>query len=92
MEVTQGGYLFRYGDENDPKFLHKVSTLETEFAKYCGASHALATSSGTSALVWLMVGLVPDGESISIQPMPRLKQQRNSFVKFVNNYEKRQNR
>lgn len=25
MEVMEGGYLFRYGSENDPKFLHKVS-------------------------------------------------------------------
>ena len=36
VKVMQNGYLFRYGDENDPKFLHKVSTLEKEFAKYSG--------------------------------------------------------
>ena len=36
IEVMKGGYLFRYGSENDPKFLHKVSTLEKEFARYCG--------------------------------------------------------
>ena len=46
-EVMQSGYLFRYGNENDPKFLHKVSTFEKEFARYCGADYALATSSGT---------------------------------------------
>jgi dTDP-4-amino-4,6-dideoxygalactose transaminase len=51
MEVIQSGYLFRYGSENDPKFLHKVYTLEKEFAKYCGANFALATSSGTSSLL-----------------------------------------
>ena len=51
MEVMQSGYLFRYGDEKDPKFLRKVATLEKEFAAYCGAKYALATSSGTSSLI-----------------------------------------
>jgi dTDP-4-amino-4,6-dideoxygalactose transaminase len=57
MEVIQSGYLFRYGSENDPKFLHKVYTLEKEFAKYCGANFALATSSGTSSLLASLVAL-----------------------------------
>ncbi|MDP3442172.1 MAG: aminotransferase class I/II-fold pyridoxal phosphate-dependent enzyme, partial [Ignavibacteria bacterium] len=66
MEVMQSGYLFRYGSENDPKFLHKVSTLETEFAQYCGAKHALATSSGTSSLLVSLIalGLKPGDEVI----------------------------
>ncbi|BBE16151.1 pleiotropic regulatory protein [Aquipluma nitroreducens] len=57
MEVMESGYLFRYGSENDPKFLHKVSTLESEFASYCGANHALATSSGTSSLLVSLIAL-----------------------------------
>src|SRR5450759_4786247 len=66
MEVMKSGYLFRYGSENDPKFLHKVSTLEKEFARYCGVDFALATSSGTSALVVsaLALGLKPGDEII----------------------------
>jgi dTDP-4-amino-4,6-dideoxygalactose transaminase len=66
MEVIQSGYLFRYGSETDPKFLHKVSNLEKEFAKYCGAKYALATSSGTSSLVAsvLALGLQPGDEVI----------------------------
>lgn len=66
MEVIQSGYLFRYGSETDPKFLHKVSTLEKEFAKYSGAKYALATSSGTSSLVAsvLALGLQPGDEVI----------------------------
>lgn len=66
IEVIQGGYLFRYGSESDPKFLHKVSTLEKEFAKYSGAKYALATSSGTSSLVAsvLALGLQPGDEII----------------------------
>lgn len=66
MEVMESGYLFRYGSENDPKFLHKVSTLEKEFAKFCGANHALATSSGTSSLLVSLIalGLKPGDEVI----------------------------
>ena len=66
LEVMKSGYLFRYGSESDPKFLHKVSTLEKEFARYCGAKFALATSSGTSSLVSsaLALGLKPGDEII----------------------------
>ena len=66
IEVMNGGYLFRYGSENDPKFLKKVFTLENELAKYEGASHALATSSGTSALICsaFALGLKPGDEII----------------------------
>jgi 8-amino-3,8-dideoxy-alpha-D-manno-octulosonate transaminase len=66
IEVMKSGYLFRYGSEDDPKFLHKVSTLEKEFARYCGVKFALATSSGTSSLVAsaLALGLKPGDEII----------------------------
>jgi 8-amino-3,8-dideoxy-alpha-D-manno-octulosonate transaminase len=66
IEVMKGGYLFRYGSEDDPKFLHKVSTLEKEFARYCGTDFALATSSGTSSLVASVIalGLKPGDEII----------------------------
>jgi dTDP-4-amino-4,6-dideoxygalactose transaminase len=66
MEVIKSGYLFRYGSENDPKFLHKVSTLEKEFAKYSKTNFALATSSGTSSLVVsaIALGLKPGDEII----------------------------
>lgn len=66
MEVMQSGYLFRYGNEKDPNFLHKVSTLEKEFAHYCGVKYALATSSGTSSLLVSLIalGLKPGDEVI----------------------------
>ncbi|MFH0756859.1 MAG: DegT/DnrJ/EryC1/StrS family aminotransferase [Bacteroidota bacterium] len=65
-EVMKGGYLFRYGDENDPRFFHKVSTLEKEFALYSKVNYALATSSGTSALLVSLkaLGLKPGDEII----------------------------
>jgi len=34
IEVMQSGNLLRYGSENDPKFLHKVSDLEKAFVTY----------------------------------------------------------
>jgi 8-amino-3,8-dideoxy-alpha-D-manno-octulosonate transaminase len=66
IEVMRGGYLFRYGSEDNPKFLHKVSNLEKEFARYCGTNFALATSSGTSSLVASVIalGLKPGDEII----------------------------
>jgi dTDP-4-amino-4,6-dideoxygalactose transaminase len=66
IEVMNSGYLFRYGNENDPKFLKKVFTLENELAKYEKASYALATSSGTSALLCsaFALGLKPGDEII----------------------------
>jgi dTDP-4-amino-4,6-dideoxygalactose transaminase len=65
-EVVKGGYLFRYGSEADPGFLHKVSSLEREFARYCDTRFALATSSGTSSLIasLLALGLEPGDEII----------------------------
>ncbi len=51
MEVLESGRLFRYGDAADPRFRGKVYSFEREFATYCGVSHALMTSSGTSALL-----------------------------------------
>lgn len=66
IEVMKSGYLFRYGNENDPAFLRRVSTLEEEFARYCNVKYALATSSGTSSLVacMLALGLKPGDEII----------------------------
>ena len=51
MQVLESGHLSRYGDLDDPNFTHKVYTFEKEFAAYCGVRHALAISSGTTALL-----------------------------------------
>jgi dTDP-4-amino-4,6-dideoxygalactose transaminase len=66
LDVLDGGHLMRYGDLKDPKFKRKVFTLEEEFARYAGVPYALATSSGTSALLCslLAVGLKPGDEII----------------------------
>jgi 8-amino-3,8-dideoxy-alpha-D-manno-octulosonate transaminase len=54
MEVLESQSLFRY---YGPKPLFKVAGFEKAFASYVGASHAVATSSGTAALRAGMAGL-----------------------------------
>jgi dTDP-4-amino-4,6-dideoxygalactose transaminase len=67
IEVMQSGHLFRYGNEDDPKFLRKVYTLEKEFAKYSGADFALATSSGSSSLLASAMALgLGEGDEIIV--------------------------
>ena len=51
------GYLSRYGGEENPRFLHKVVTLEQRFAERFGTRHALAVSSGTGAIMTSLVAL-----------------------------------
>lgn len=64
LDVLESGYVSRYGDLDDPDFKHKVYSLEQEFAAHCGSKHALATSSGTSALYipLMSLGLNPGDE------------------------------
>ena len=66
MEVIESGYLFRYGDLSDPRFKAKVWNLEQDFAKKFGTNHALAVSSGTTALLTALwtLGIGPGDEVI----------------------------
>lgn len=66
IEVLESGHLFRYGDFHDPQFRHKVYSFEQEFAAYCGVSHALMTSSGTSTILAAAsaMGIKPGDEVI----------------------------
>jgi dTDP-4-amino-4,6-dideoxygalactose transaminase len=57
LDVLDTGYLSRYGQESDPRFKHKVVTLEQEFARKIGVKHALATNGGTSSLMAALVAL-----------------------------------
>lgn len=66
MEVIESGYLYRYGDLSDPKFKAKVWNLEQDFAKKIGSKHALAVSSGTTAILTALwtLGIGPGDEVI----------------------------
>ena len=56
-EVMETGYLSRYGKEDNPKFKHKVVTLEQRFAERSGVKHALAVNGGTGAIMASLVAL-----------------------------------
>ena len=64
LEVLNTGHLSRYGSDDDPKFLHKVYSLEQEFARISGVDHCVAVSSGTGALMACLtaVGIKPGDE------------------------------
>ncbi|MCA1960258.1 MAG: DegT/DnrJ/EryC1/StrS family aminotransferase [Desulfomonile sp.] len=49
-QVLDTGILFRYEFEKERKGIFKVREFEEEFARYCGAGHAQATTSGSTAL------------------------------------------
>jgi dTDP-4-amino-4,6-dideoxygalactose transaminase len=67
LEVVEGGYLGRYGPEDDPKFLAKVYQLEQEFAQRCGVRYAVAVNSGTSALLAALAALgVGPGDEVIV--------------------------
>jgi dTDP-4-amino-4,6-dideoxygalactose transaminase len=64
IEVLKTGHLSRYGKDDDPKFLHKVYTLEQEFMAKMNSKHCLAMASGTTALMASLtaIGLQPGDE------------------------------
>jgi dTDP-4-amino-4,6-dideoxygalactose transaminase len=66
LDVMKSGYLFRYGSLDDANFKHKVYSFEKEFADHCGVRYALATSSGTGALIASLkaIGIEPGDEVI----------------------------
>jgi len=63
-DVLSSGHLSRYGSPGDTGWKRKVLTLEREFAEMCGVRYAVATSSGTSALLvsLLAAGIGPGDE------------------------------
>ncbi|CAK8716876.1 dTDP-4-amino-4,6-dideoxygalactose transaminase [Candidatus Electrothrix laxa] len=57
LEVFDTGVLFRYEFGEQRKGVYKVREFEQAFAKYTGAAHAQAVTSGTAALKVALIAL-----------------------------------
>lgn len=67
LDVLESGYLSRYGNLDDPKFKHKVYSLEQEFSGYVGSRHAIANSSGTGSLFISLLALgLKEGDEVLV--------------------------
>lgn len=67
MDVLESGHLSRYGSLDDPKFKHKVYSLEQEFAKISSAKHVIASSSGTNSLLIALLALgISEGDEVLV--------------------------
>lgn len=67
LAVLDSGHLSRFGDLDDPRFLHKVYDLERGFAQQIGVGFAVATSSGTAALLLsLLAAGIGEGDEVLV--------------------------
>ena len=57
MDVLNGRFLFRYGDENTEGYVHKVVDFENELKSKMGINYAIATTSGTCSLLAALAAL-----------------------------------
>ena len=57
MDVLNGRFLFRYGDENTEGYVHKVVDFENELKRKMGINYAIATTSGTCSLLAALAAL-----------------------------------
>ena len=68
LEVLDTGVLFRYEFGPQRQGIYKVRTFEEDFARYCGAKHAQAVTSGTAALKVALTALgVGPGDEVITQ-------------------------
>jgi dTDP-4-amino-4,6-dideoxygalactose transaminase len=65
-DVLESGFMYRYGEDDDPEFKGKVYRFEQELAAYSGSPYCVAMNSGTSALFAALsaAGIGPGDEVI----------------------------
>lgn len=57
LEVLRGGWIYRYGQEDNPNFKAQVWTFEKAMAELAGVRYAVAVNSGSTALWIALLGL-----------------------------------
>jgi dTDP-4-amino-4,6-dideoxygalactose transaminase len=57
LDVLKGGWLYRYGQEDNPNFKAKVWQFEQAAATHAGVKYGVAVNSGSTALWVAMMGL-----------------------------------
>ncbi len=69
MDVLETGVLFRYGHDAQRKGHWKAKEFEAEIAKFTGAEHALAVSSGSTAVSTMLAACgVGHGDHVIVPP------------------------
>jgi dTDP-4-amino-4,6-dideoxygalactose transaminase len=57
VEVLRGGWIYRYGQDDNPNFKAKVWSFEKAMAEQAGVNYAVAVNSGSTALWIALLGL-----------------------------------
>ncbi|HRO40121.1 MAG TPA: DegT/DnrJ/EryC1/StrS family aminotransferase, partial [Flavobacteriales bacterium] len=69
MDVLETGVLFRYNHDAQRKGHWKAKDFEAEVAKFTGAKHALAVSSGSTAVSTMLAACgVGYGDHVIVPP------------------------
>src|SRR5690606_13531067 len=69
MDVLETGVLFRYGHDAQRKGHWKAKEFEAEVAKFTGAEHTLAVSSGSTAVSTMLAACgVGYGDHVIVPP------------------------
>ena len=73
MEVLETGVLFRYGHEDRRRGRWKAREMEERVREYTGASHALAVSSGSTAVACALAAAgIGHGDEVIVPPFTYL--------------------
>jgi 8-amino-3,8-dideoxy-alpha-D-manno-octulosonate transaminase len=73
MEVLETGVLFRYGHEDRRRGRWKARGMEERVREYTGASHALAVSSGSTAVACALAAAgIGHGDEVIVPPFTYL--------------------